>query len=130
MYTVKEAAEMLQMSPHSVRYYTDNNLIPTLQRDKNNNRLFDDRSLGWLMGVKHLRNCGMSIEAIKLYVDLCLIGDSTVPKRLEIILEQKANIDAQLEELSKCSQFLNEKIDLYKKIMQGEVEDLSNPDKW
>jgi DNA-binding transcriptional MerR regulator len=62
-----------------------------------------------LMGVKHLRNCGMSIEVIKAYVELCLMGDSTVLGRLEVILEQKANIDTQLEELSKCSQFLNER---------------------
>lgn len=130
MYTVKEAAEKLQLSPHSVRYYTDNALVPTLQRDRNNNRLFDDSAMSWLIGVKNLRNCGMSIDAIKAYVDLCLIGDETVPERYEILQEQKAVIDAQLEELLRSAQFLNGKIELYEQIMRGESEDTSNPDKW
>lgn len=72
MYTVKEIAELLDLTSHTVRYYSDKGLVPNEQRDKNNNRLFDDESINWLTGVKYLKQCGMSVEDIKTYVDLCL----------------------------------------------------------
>ena len=41
-YTVKEVSERVNLSPHTVRYYTDQGLIPTLQRDEKGNRVFTD----------------------------------------------------------------------------------------
>ncbi|EPZ40685.1 MerR family DNA-binding transcriptional regulator [Alicyclobacillus acidoterrestris] len=45
MYTVKKVTKMLDLTEHTVRYYTDKGLVPSVQRDINNNRLFDDESL-------------------------------------------------------------------------------------
>lgn len=39
MYTVKEVAKLLGLTEHTIRYYTDKGLVPTIQRDKNNIRL-------------------------------------------------------------------------------------------
>jgi Predicted transcriptional regulators len=52
MYTVKEIAKLLDMTEHTVRYYTDMGLVPSLKRDKNGNRLFDEESKNWLIGIK------------------------------------------------------------------------------
>nr|WP_319941496.1 MerR family transcriptional regulator [Metabacillus sediminilitoris] len=52
MYTVKEVAKLLELTDHTVRFYTDKGLVPNLKRDKNNNRLFDDDSIKWLIGAK------------------------------------------------------------------------------
>ena len=93
MYTVKEISKLLNMSEHTVRYYTDMGLVPTLKRDKNGNRLFDENSKNWLIGIKNLRGSGMSIKAVKDYVDLCLQGESTLEKRYEIIIEQKMQLE-------------------------------------
>ncbi|WP_328041130.1 MerR family transcriptional regulator [Niallia taxi] len=97
MYTVKEAAKLLGLTEHTIRYYTDMGLVPNLQRDKNNNRLFSDENINFLIGAKNLKNCGMSVAEIKYYVDLCLEGDSTFKERHEIILKQKESALAQLE---------------------------------
>ena len=70
MYTVKEIAKCIGVSEHTVRYYTDMGLVPSLKRDKNGNRIFDEEAKNWLIGVKHLRGSGMSIKAIKEYVNL------------------------------------------------------------
>jgi DNA-binding transcriptional MerR regulator len=61
MYTVKEIAKLLDMTAHTVRYYTDIGLVPTLKRDKNGNRPFDEESKNWLIGIKNLSGSGMSI---------------------------------------------------------------------
>jgi hypothetical protein len=34
MYTVKEVAQMLDLTEHTVRYYTDRELVPSVQRKK------------------------------------------------------------------------------------------------
>jgi DNA-binding transcriptional MerR regulator len=46
MYTIKEVSEKTGLTYHTIRYYTDEGLIPEVVRDKNNNRLFNERSIG------------------------------------------------------------------------------------
>lgn len=45
-------------------------LIPTLKRDSNGKRLFDEDGIAYLQGIVFLRNCGMSINGIHEYFDL------------------------------------------------------------
>lgn len=130
MYTVKQVATLLDLTSHTVRYYTDLGLIPMLQRDKNNNRLFDEEALNWMRAIKTLRGCGMSIELIKHYLELCLDGDSSVSERYEIIQKQKEIVDAQLKEITDHATFLENKVAHYKRIMNDEIQDDTNPIKW
>jgi DNA-binding transcriptional MerR regulator len=130
MYTVKEVAKLLDLTEHTVRYYTDKGLVPSVQRDKNNNRLFDDESINWLRGIKYLKQCGMSVKDIKTYVDLCLEGDSTIHERYEIILKQKAVALAQLEEAKRRVKYLEDKANHYLDIINHVIPDDTNPGKW
>ncbi|MFB5761581.1 MerR family transcriptional regulator [Paenibacillus medicaginis] len=130
MYTVKEVAQMLDLSEHAVRFYTDKGLIPSLLRDQNNNRLFNEESVNWLIGVKILKQCGMSIEDIKTYADLCLKGDSTIQERYEIILRQKERALLQLQEAKNTVDYLEAKTNYYLNIIEGVIADSSNPAKW
>ncbi|MCW3790053.1 MerR family transcriptional regulator [Paenibacillus sp. LS1] len=130
MYNVKEVAKLLDLSEHTVRFYTDKGLVPNLQRDKNNNRLFDEESVNWLTGVKYLKQCGMSVEHIKAYVDLCLEGNSTIQARYEIILRQKEAALAQLEEAQQRVQYMINKADHYQDIINLIIPDDTNPGHW
>jgi DNA-binding transcriptional MerR regulator len=130
MYNVKEVAKMLELTEHTVRYYTDKGLVPNVKRDKNNNRLFDDKSIDWLTGVKNLKRCGMSVEDIKNFVDLCLGGDSTIQKRYEIILKQKAAAQAQLKEAKQRVKYMEYKANHYLDIINHGIPDGTNPSKW
>lgn len=130
MYTVKQVAALLGLTAHTVRYYTDMNLIPMLKRDHNNNRLFNEEAVNWLKAIKTLRGCGMSIEKIQHYLDLCLEGDSSVPERYDIFTKQKEIVDAQLREITEHAQFLESKLVHYKQIMSNEIPDDTNPLKW
>ena len=89
MYTVKDVAQKTNLTEHTIRFYTDKGLVPNIQRDKYNNRLFDEESLNWLIRVKYLKDCGMSIKDIKHFVDLYLEGNSSIPLRYEIILHSQ-----------------------------------------
>ncbi|KAB2331721.1 MerR family transcriptional regulator [Bacillus mesophilum] len=130
MYTVKEVSKLLDLTEHTVRFYSDKGLVPSLQRDKNNNRLFDQESINWLIGVKFLKQCGMSVEDIKSYVDLCLEGNSTIQERYEIILKQKEIAQVQLEEAKRTVKYMEEKASHYFDIINGLMPDDTNPGDW
>ncbi|WP_372587257.1 MerR family transcriptional regulator [Priestia megaterium] len=57
--------------------------------NKNNIRLFDQESINWLTGVKYLKQCGMTVEDIKTYVDLCLKGGSTFVSAIKSFFKAK-----------------------------------------
>ncbi|GEP18893.1 MerR family transcriptional regulator [Pediococcus argentinicus] len=122
MMTVKEVSEKLEMSPHTVRFYCDSNLIPNIKRDKNNIRQFDEEAVAWLFVVKYLRDCGMSIEAIKEYIDLCLVGNSTIPKRLDIVKQQREVIEQQLNKMKICAEYLDDKLNLYQQAIDSNLD--------
>jgi DNA-binding transcriptional MerR regulator len=130
MHTVKEVSKLLDLTEHTVRFYTDKGLVPSVQRDKNNNRLFDQESINWLIGVKYLKQVGMSVEDIKAYVDLCLEGNSTIQERYEIILKQKVIAQAQLEEAKRTVKYMEEKANHYLEIINGVIPDDTNPGDW
>ncbi|HJV47177.1 MAG TPA: MerR family transcriptional regulator [Bacillota bacterium] len=130
MYSVKEVANLLDLTEHTIRYYTDKGLVPNLQRDKNNNRIFNDDSINWLKVTKILKKCGMSVVDIKKYVDLCLEGDSTIQDRYEIILKQKKAALAQLEEAKLMAEFMIKKEKYYRDIINQLIPDNTNPTKW
>lgn len=130
MYTVKEVAKLLELTEHTVRFYTDKGLVPNLQRDKNNIRIFNDENIKWLIGAKNLKKCGMSVQDIKKYVDLCLEGDSTIQERYMIILKQKEEALTQLEEAKSMAEFMIKKEKHYLDIINQLIPDDTNPGKW
>lgn len=130
MYTVKEAALMTGLTEHAVRFYTDKGLVPSVQRDKNNIRLFDEESINWLYGAKCLKQTGMPIEVIKKYVDLCLEGDSTVPQRFALMTGYKKAALIQLEEAKRRVAHLEQKTIQYQAILEHRIPDTTNPGNW
>ncbi len=117
MYTVKEVAKILNLTEHTIRYYTNKELIPTLKRNTNNVRLFDEASINWIIFVKHLKDCGMSIKEIKEFVDLWTQGNSTIPTRYEIISEQKEKTKQELIDVKHRLDILEKKLQHYEKLM-------------
>ncbi|WP_438449098.1 MerR family transcriptional regulator [Gorillibacterium sp. sgz5001074] len=130
MHTVKEAALMTGLTEHAVRFYTDKGLVPSVQRNANNIRMFDEESINWLHGVKCLKQSGMSIERIKTYVDLCLEGDSTIPQRFALMMQHKKEALAKLEEAKRHVAHLEQKTDLYQAILEHRCPDKTNPSNW
>lgn len=130
MYTVKEIAKLLDMTEHTIRYYTDMNLVPSLKRDKNGNRIFDEESKNWLIGIKYLRGSGMSVKAVKKYVDLCLEGECTLETRYNILLGQKKKLEDELREMNERYKYIEQKAKWYNDILNHKLPDTSNPGEW
>lgn len=128
MYTLKEVCQMLDMTEHTLRYYTDIEVIPNVKRDKNNHRIFDDQAIEWLRGTKYLRGLGMSIEAIKEYHKLCQEdGDEAVKQRYQIILAQQKIAEKELEYAKQRLAFIQKKAANELAIINHDITDFKNP---
>ena len=126
MYTVKEVVQKTNLTAHTIRFYTDKGLVPNVQRDKYNNRLFDDEYINWLIRVKYLKDCGMSIRDIKYFVDLYLEGNSSISRRYEIILKYRDIAREQLKEAKKRLDFMEKKTKRYRKAINQDIYDDKN----
>ena len=126
-YTIKEVADKLNISEHTLRFWAKSGFFPFITRDKNNIRLFSENDLNWVRIVKCLRSVGTENKAIKRYVDLCIIGDSTIKERYQIILDTKKKAYEQMEELKKQIDLLDYKESFYKNLIKNNLEDSWNP---
>lgn len=126
-YTVKEIADKMGMTAHTIRFYTDMGLLPC-SRDQNNRRVFDDESINWLKGIQCLRNCGVSIEDIKVYSDLCL-SDSpdALQKRYQFMKEQRELAHQRLQEAQELAAYMDAKVQHYEDVLAGLILDDTNP---
>lgn len=126
-YTVKEVAKIMNISAHTVRYYDNEGLIPFVTRTQSNIRMFSDYDLSWFRIVHCLRATDLSINDIKTYIDLCLKGDRTIPKRAEIIFNQEKKLQEHLKELQKQMEILQKKKKYYKELLKNKSNDIWNP---
>ena len=127
MYTIKEVADKMEISEHTLRFWAKSGFFPFLKRNHNNIRLFSDSDLDWVKIVKCLRSVGTENKAIKKYIDLCIIGDSTIPERYEIIKTTKNKALQQMEELKKQLEILDYKENFYQNLIKNNLKDEWNP---
>ena len=127
MYTIKEVAEKMDISEHTLRFWAKSGFFPFVKRNKNNIRQFSENDLGWVRIVKCLRSVGTENKAIKKYIDLCIIGDLTIKERYEIILNTKKKALLQMEELQKQLSLLDFKEKFYENLIKNNLKDTWNP---
>lgn len=84
-YSMKETCDLTNLSYDTLKYYCNEGLIPNIKRDKNNYRIFSENDIKWINSLSCLKNCDMSIKEMKEYLDLCLEGEKSIPKRKEVL---------------------------------------------
>ncbi len=127
MYTIKEVADKMEISEHTLRFWAKSGFFPFVKRNQNNIRIFSENDLEWVKIVKCLRSVGTENKAIKRYIDLCIMGDSTIPERYGIIQATKLKAQQQLEELTKQMDLLNYKEKFYQNLIKNNLKDTWNP---
>ena len=127
MYTIKEVAEKMDISEHTLRFWAKSGFFPFVKRNQNNIRQFSDNDLELLKIVKCLRSVGTENKAIKRYIDLCIVGDSTIEERYKIILGTKEKALMQMDELKKQLAILEYKENFYKNLIKNNLKDTWNP---
>lgn len=126
MYTMKQTCIEVDMSYEALKFYCNEGLIPNVKRDKNNRRIFDDRDIAWIKSLSCLKNCGMSIQEMKVYLELCLEGPSTIPTRKQILEVKRKDLLAQIDKLESAVNYIDDKQQFYDDVLSGKREYISN----
>lgn len=127
MYTIKEVADKMDISEHTLRFWAKSGFFPFVKRNENNIRIFSENDLEWVKIVKCLRAVGTENKAIKRYIDLCILGDSTIKERYGIIQNTKKKALEQMEELKQQLALLDYKENFYQNLIKNNLKDIWNP---
>lgn len=109
---------MMDVSEHTLRFWAKSDFFPLVTRNENNFRMFSDTDVEFVKIIKCLRAIGTDNKNIKKYIDLCLIGDSTIEQRYEIIKETHKKAIEQMKEHQKRLELLDYKEKYYQNLMK------------
>lgn len=125
MFTVKEASEIMGISPHSLRFYDKEGLLPTLSRTESRRRLFSLEDLEWVYNIQCWRATGMPLAEIRRYIELAREGAGTVEERYRIILKQYDRAIEEAKAAKERVRMLQYKVNWYEALRRG-----ADPNKW
>ena len=120
--TIAETSKKYNVTADTLRYYERIGIIPPVPRTKGGIRDYDEASCRWIELMKCLRSAGVQIEALIEYAALCRQGEGTEERRKEILMEQRDQLLARMEEMQNSLDRLNYKIENYDKILRGREE--------
>lgn len=99
IYTIGEMAKQLGIAPSALRYYDKEGLLPFIERSEGGTRIFRDRDYELLKIIHCLKESGMKLKDIRIFISLVLEGDASIDKRLALFKKQKLSIEKQIEAL-------------------------------
>ena len=121
-YTIKQAAELTNLTPVTLRYYDKQGLLPFMERKESGYRVFSDGDIAMLRVIECLKKSGMSIKDIRQFSEWVLMGDDSLQERYEMFLERKRAVEAQMADLQKTLDFINHKCWYYETAIAAGTE--------
>ena len=126
MYTMKQACEQTGLSYETLKFYCNQGLVPNVKRDSGNRRVFSDRDIAWINSLSCLKNCGMGIQEMKEYLQLCLEGPSSIPKRKVILEAKRQQLMDEQKRIVESIEYIDWKQSFYDDCLAGRREYKSN----
>ena len=126
VYTMTQACEETGMTYQGLKFYCNEGLVPNVKRDGRNRRVFDERDLAWIKRLSCLRDCDMSIQEMKRYLELCLQGVSSIPERKNLLEQKRRRLVERMAALENLIQYIDAKQRFYDEVLSGKREYVSN----
>lgn len=124
--TISEAAELTGVSVDNLRYYERIGLIPVVPRTESGIRDYDEMSLNWIDFAMRFKKGGMSLEAIREYIQLALQGEATKPARKLILFEARQDLEKKMADIQESLDVINYKLDNYEEKCEPFTMDMVN----
>jgi DNA-binding transcriptional MerR regulator len=118
-YNIGEVAKKMNIASSTLRYYDKEGLLPFVDRTEGGIRKFKEDDFEWLSIIECLKNTGMSIKDIKIFIDWCMEGDSTLQQRYDMFLERKRETENQIKTLQDSLEKINYKCWYYKTALEA-----------
>ena len=126
LYPMRRGCKKADMPYQTPKFYGNQGLVPNVKRDHNNRRVFDERDLKWIQDLVCLKKCGMSIQEMKAYLDLCLQGPATIPQRKEMLTQKQEALRRTIQELEASAAYIDWKQAFYDDVLAGRRPYVSN----
>lgn len=110
--SVAEAADLVGLSAHTLRYYEQQGLVRPA-RNSSGYREYSAADLRRLVFLTRMRLSGMTMHDLKRYVALVEQGASTIPERKRIMLDHRDRIKRELRALTLALETTEYKIRAY-----------------
>lgn len=116
--TIKEVSEKYNITQDTLRYYERIGMIPAVSRTAGGIRNYDDADCGWIELAICMRSAGVPVEAMIEYVQLYQEGDETIPARLQLLIDQRTELQKQKEKIEDMLMRLEYKIGRYEEAVR------------
>ena len=117
MYTMKEACAQTGLPYETLKFYCNQGLVPNVQRDAQNRRIFSDGDIGWIRSLECLKNCGMGIREMQEFLGLCQEGTSSIPRRKEILERKRLELAREQLRIRESLSYIDRKQAYYDSIL-------------
>jgi DNA-binding transcriptional MerR regulator len=115
--TIAEVAKKYGLTPDTLRYYERVGLLPNVRRTSGGIRDYSEEDCRWVEYIKCMRSAGVSVETLIEYVKLFHEGSKTIAARKKLLLEQREQIVARINEMNDVLAKLDWKLDGYEERM-------------
>lgn len=112
-YTIGEMAKQLGVAPSTLRFYDKEGLLPFIERSEGGIRVFKESDYETLQIISCLKDTGMSLKDIRVFITLVEQGDSSINDRLELFSKRREEVERQLQELQRTLDTINFKCWFY-----------------
>ena len=126
LYTMSQTCDRTGLTYDTLKFYCNKGLVPNVKRDKNNYRMFSKKDIDWIKSLSCLKNCGMSILEMREYLNLCLEGESSIPKRKKILDVKLEELEAKMKEIQESIDYIHWKQGFYDDVLSGKTKYYSN----
>ncbi|MEX5961000.1 MerR family transcriptional regulator [Mammaliicoccus sciuri] len=124
-YTIKEAAAIVKLAPHTLRYYEEEKLISSVKRDENGYRIYTDEDLACLKIISCLRKVNVSITDIKEMMILSNKDEKMLSEQIYILKAHQRKLQKKQEELKLSEQIVSLKINHLKQLGNTDIKNLN-----
>ena len=121
-----QVCRKLDMTYQTLKYYCNEGLVPNVKRDTNNRRIFDEHDVKWIEDLTCLKKCGLSIQEMKDYLDLCLQGETTILLRKKMLDTKREELEKSIKELEDSIDYIDWKQNFYDEVLSGKQPYISN----
>jgi DNA-binding transcriptional MerR regulator len=111
--TIQEAAEVTDLTVHTLRYYERIGLLMPIGRAANGHRRYSQQDISLIKSLNKWRQTGMPLVDIQRYVRLLQEGETTAAERRMILETHRETVVAQMEELQATLELIDYKIQRY-----------------
>ena len=100
MLTIGRLSAATGVKVPTIRFYESVALLPAPPRTASDRRLYDDAAVRRLSFIRHARNLGFPLEAIRALLDLSAHPEQPCDQADEIVAQQLAEVDRKIAQLS------------------------------